>query len=117
MIKIKIKDDRLKHAISSDERAEKEANLFSSEELAEIGENNSWVRKQRFLNCLTDALIRVFWVFLTGVVILAGVWFYHMVTPLLWHFLNPDQQDKVQTMLFSGIISAAATGSTKRFIR
>ena len=110
-----IKDDRIQHAIPKDDKAFKEASLFGSEELARIEENNNFERKQRFLNCLVDAFIKIFWVFVAGVVILAAVWFYHMVTPLGWHFLMPDQQEKVQTMLFSGVMSAAATASARRY--
>jgi hypothetical protein len=41
-----------------------------------------------------------------GLVSISGVWLFHMVTPVSWHWLTDEQVGHIQTLLFSGTVSA-----------
>ena len=72
-------------------------------------------RKQELKDILVRGIKFFFWLFLIVVVGMLLTWVYHLLTPKDWHYLRPDQIDKIQTMLFSGITAAALSGVAKRY--
>lgn len=114
---IKIKDDRVAKNILPDEKALKEAGGFEAESLEVIGNRNHFHRRERFQDCLILGALIAFWLIVAGSVVLGLVWFYHLLAPESWHYLSERQQEKIHAMLFSGLMSAAVTGSAKRYLR
>lgn len=55
-------------------------------------------------------------VYLIGslIIIAVSIWLYHFMVPTNWWFLNPDQIENLQKILFSGFIGGALGGQAKK---
>lgn len=54
-----------------------------------------------------------------GVIVLlvcAGVWLYHLLTPIPWHFLTTDQRSQLQNLLISALGSSVVTDYGRRML-
>lgn len=46
-----------------------------------------------------------------------GIWLFHMIAPTSWRWLADPRIDELQTILFSGAVSAFATGVAKNVVQ
>lgn len=112
---LKVKGPQIGSESIDDDLAKREAVDFSQETLQADEAQQNHSRKQRFHNHLITAIILAFWM---GIAVLVGLvfsWLYHILTPGSCHYLSPDQIEKIQTMLFSGLVSGLLTGVAKRY--
>lgn len=81
------------------------------------GKEREHVRHQVFRDHVNRATIGLFRVAcaMLGCGLLAYGW--HLLTPLLWHFLSDTQQVRLQTMLAPAVLSSALTGYVNRRIQ
>ena len=73
-------------------------------------------RHQSFRDQVNCAMIGMFWILCAA---LAGgivVYSWHLMTPLLWHFLDDAQQVRLQTLLAPAVLSSSLTGYVSRRI-
>jgi len=116
-MKVRVQDPRLTAgAVAADVIAAKEAEAFAADELDKVKARKNFERTERFQDHLISAVIFIFW---AGVVALGATgltWFYHLLTPPCWHFLDSNQLDKVEAVLFSGMVSASLSGIAKKYL-
>lgn len=97
-----------------DDKAEQEAASIGNGSLEEDAAKKEHGRDQRFKEHFSCAALIIMWLSLTIVSLMAFIWAYHFLTP--WHFLDHTQVDKIQSMLFSGIIASVAQTYIKKRI-
>lgn len=73
-------------------------------------------RHQTFRDNVNRAMIGIFWI--ASVMLGCGLMIYawHLLTPLLWHFLDATQQARLETVLAPAVLSSALTGYVSRRI-
>lgn len=87
-----------------DSNATKEAESFANDDLEKEAKINDHQRKELFKKHFSKAALIIFWIVVSGFIVMAIIWFYHQVTPGSLHFLNDSQTEKIQTFLFSAAI-------------
>ena len=110
----KIKPEQIPSEENGLANAEAKA-LAEGEDLKKDAEKREHGRKQELKDILVLGIKFFFWLFLIVVVVMSLTWVFHLLTPEGWHYLCPEQIDKIQTMLFSGITAAALSGVAKRY--
>jgi hypothetical protein len=90
----------------ADQKAFNEAAAIASGDLETEAAKNEHVRTQRFRDHFAGGMITVFWIILVCIIVMGLIWFWHLITPNVWHFLTPPQTEKIGTLLFGGAISA-----------
>lgn len=99
---------------ASAEEAKQFSSGLSTKELKDRAYRNEADRTEYFrdhFERLSVITLYVAWVLL----LLAGIfWAYHLILPKSWHFLDPDQSDKIQTLLTGSILAGITRGHTKR---
>ena len=116
----KVTDPRLKNkslgkSIGPDQKAQHEAKAFDQGSLEKLKKKNNFDRAQRFQNHLIQATIVIFWAGITAILSTGIVWFFHLLFPTSNHFLSDIQLDKIQAVLFSGMISSSLTGIARKY--
>ncbi|MCA3185992.1 MULTISPECIES: hypothetical protein [unclassified Cupriavidus] len=100
--------------IHSDASEEEVRTAIRDIELA--GRLREQARHQSFRDQVNCAMIGMFWILCAS---LAGgivVYSWHLMTPLLWHFLDDAQQVRLQTLLAPAVLSSSLTGYVSRRI-
>jgi hypothetical protein len=66
-------------------------------------------RNQKFRNHFEKIAIGALWILAFGLLAIALIWLYHMVTPICWHWLDIEQLDDLQGILTGGLIVGVLT--------
>lgn len=77
--------------------------------LAATGEHH---RNEKFRNHFERIALCSLWAAWVVIIVLAGTWLWHVVTPL--HWLPPESVDRIQTLVTGGVIAGIAGGHIKR---
>lgn len=81
------------------------------EKEAAVGEHRRSEKfKDHFESLAIIGLYAVFLVFL----LVGGIWFWHLLTPVSWHFLVAAQVATLQNIATGGIIASIATGHVRK---
>ena len=73
-------------------------------------------RHQFFRDQINCAMIGMFWILCAALARGIVVYSWHLMTPLLWHFLDDAQQVRLQTLLAPAVLSSSLTGYVSRRI-
>ena len=97
--------------VDSDAREEEEA--FDKGNIDQLlfakAKRAAYDRHEKLLDMAALAL-RWAVLFLVGFLLIGvSIWFYHLVAPEAYHWMTKDQQEKLQTILLSGTLSAFIT--------
>ncbi len=77
------------------------------------GQVNEHCRQEKFKKHKSWIALVLVWSVLIGIVFMSGVWLWHLITP--WSWLNHDQLNRLETILFSGVISSLISPFIKRY--
>jgi hypothetical protein len=99
--------------VGEDQKAQREAVALANDDLEEEAARREFKRNEAFKNSLSMGLQVIFWICLIFLVV-AGVIWWHLVTPPQWHFLSDAQIDHIQSLLLGGATSGIASGYVKR---
>jgi len=106
-----------------DERTDtglKEAKLlgsdFDEDQIRKKAANAEHNRSENFKDHFERIAVSTLWAFALVGVLLGAAWFWHLFTPLSWHWLNSDQVTQLQNFLTGGVVAAVATGHFKKRI-
>lgn len=105
-------DKKIKEVIAEPppEEASEEATL----EAVALADLREYRRDERVKDHLHWATIGGFWTFFVGVLLMAIVWFWHLVTPYCMHYLSEQQMGELKTILVTAATSAAMTRAARR---
>lgn len=92
----------------SDNKANLEAAAFAAGKL-----KRSDTRDKHLHYC---ALVFL-WCALLGFLAASGVWLFHLITPISWHFLSDPQRENLQNVLFTAVGSATAGNFGKKYLK
>ncbi len=99
-----------------DERALQEANSYAQGSLEEEAKKNEHNRRERLRYHMGCAAVVLFWMAVLGVTAMGIAWFWHMVTPIPLHYLEEAQVNKIQGMLFSGVVASVIPVYAKKYM-
>jgi hypothetical protein len=96
----------------------KEAELLTQnldpKEIAKRTAENEHNRTERFRDHFERVSIIGLWVVAALMAFSVAFWFWHVLFPVSWHWLNAEQVSKLQTLVAGGVIASTATGHLKR---
>ena len=99
----------------SDQDGEKERETDQAvQEEAERANETALKRNNRFIRHSGRIGVGLMWFFAAALVATMGVWLVHFLTP--WTWLDADQLSKIQTVIFSGSLSAIVATFFQRHI-
>lgn len=93
--------------------AGKEARALANDELESESLKTDHTIKQDMKWMFANGFKCIFWAAVIAILITGTVWFYHLVMPVSWHFLEPEQVEKISQTLFGGVISTLVTSYAK----
>lgn len=93
-----------------------EHGLMGPGDLAHDGRVREHKRHQSFRDQVNCAMIGMFWILCTALASGIVIYSWHLMTPLLWHFLDDSQQVRLQTLLAPAVLSSSLTGYVSRRI-
>lgn len=90
--------------------AQEAAAFAANQDLEKDGKHRDHIRFQKFRDHVNLASLILFWTVCASV--FAGIltFSWHLLTPESWYFLNPDQLEKLKTILGAAVLSSALTG-------
>lgn len=117
-VRPEIESEALEAPISDQDAAAQEA-LFltrglSSDELEKEAAAREHLRNQAFRDNFELMAIIGLWVAFLALIGLAGVWVWHITTPLCWHWLDNAQISTIQNIVTGGVVAAALGDHFKR---
>jgi len=71
-------------------------------------------RNQKFRDNFERIAILSLWATFLVALAIGVTWFYHLLTPEKYHFLNPEQISKLQNIVTGGILASIASGHIKK---
>lgn len=89
-----------------DDKATKEAAAFASRNLDEESQVNDHERKQKRKEHQNNLSIKIMWILVIVIGISSIIWLWHLLAPCGWRWLNQQDFNQLQTILFSGVISS-----------
>jgi len=92
-----------------DSAAKKEQDAIFSDEYEEDRKRQDHLRQQRLKNTVFWVLCGMVSFGAFGLLFLGTVWLIHAIAPVGWRWLSQGEFEHIQTLLFSGSISAAIT--------
>ena len=93
---------------TDDSQAEDEAlALEEGRDLEAEAKRTSYERSEHLRDHVKMAVVLLFWLCFGLIVLSVCTWTWHFLVPSEWHWLDKDQLDKLQTILFT---LAAASG-------
>lgn len=102
----------------STDTAVKEAKLLGSDfdesEIKSRSARAEYARSENFRDHFERITICGLWVVAAVALLLGSAWFWHVLTPLSWHWLSPEQVSKIQNFMTGGIVAAVASGHVKK---
>lgn len=98
------------------EEAKQYSEGLSLEEIQRKSEENEHHRSEKFRDNFEKVAIIFLWVLGSILVLVFVTWFYHILAPTRYHWLNTDQLDKLQSIATGGILASIATGHIRRRI-
>lgn len=100
-------------ADSTDDRATRESEQFASgktkDQLAREAEVAEAARTEKFRGHFERISLGILYVLAVALVIIGGVWLYHLVMPYCHHWLTDDQLDDLRGILTGGLIVGVLT--------
>ena len=99
--------------ISDDNLGIDEAKAFEEgsylDDLEQDRKTNNHRRREDALNEISSAFRRLIRGVVFAMLLVILVWFYHLITPTCWHWLEEDRISYIKDLMFSGALSAAVT--------
>lgn len=97
--------------------AQEAAALAANKNLEEDGKHRDHAPFQKFRDHVNLASLILFWTVCASVFggILTFTW--HMLVPESWHYLSPDQLEKLKTILGAAVLSSALTGYANKHMK
>lgn len=102
---------------SPDAKAKKEEEAIFSGEYDEDAKRQDHRRLQGIKNIAYYAILILVVIGVGLVIMLAVVWFWHLLAPHKVRWLEPIEIDHVQSLLFSGSLASALTMMGTKFLR
>lgn len=104
--------------LQPDQLAQQESQVFNSKRDLETesaeGEHDRFQKFRCTVNCIAIWMLYLFAVlFVVGVVTIA----WHLMTPEQYHYLSPEQVDKLHTIVGSALFSSIATNYIKNRVQ
>ena len=89
-----------------DDKATREAAAFASRNLDEESQVNAHERKEKRKKYQNNLSITIMWILVTVMGVSGVTWLWHILAPCSWRWLNQQDFNQLQTILFSGVISS-----------
>lgn len=89
--------------------AEEEMQSIGNKTLKEDAEKQEFTRNQRWKNHFNRAFIAAFWFLWTCFILMVFALIFHWVAPDNWHWLKPEQLDKIKTVIMAALVSKAVS--------
>jgi hypothetical protein len=87
---------------------------LSSEDLAKEAASREHHRTEAFKDHFENIAIVGLWVIAILFLAVGFTWFWHLLTPASWHYLNTDQVSKLQNIVTGGILTTIAANHVKK---
>lgn len=92
-----------------DSLAKKERAAIQGDDYEEDGKKQDHRRNQGLKNVAYYGMYCLMWFGILLLITFVSIWAYHILSPSCWHWLPKEGIDHIQTILFSGALSAALT--------
>ena len=106
---------------SEDKRAQAEEAAVASDESPpsweEWARGQQTQRRENFRDTLSRIARGSAWIVAALLLATIGIWLFHMLAPQRWRWLADVEVRQIQTILFSGAVSAFATGVARNVIQ
>lgn len=102
--------------VSSDSEATKEKAAIESDAYEQDGRKQDHRRQQGIKNIVFYASAGLVWFGLFLLIATVSVWAWHLVVPPCLRWLSKEELDHIQSLLFSGALSAAITLLGKKIL-
>ena len=77
---------------------------MSAEEIQKDAEVREHGRNQRFREQFEWLAIASLWVSAVAILLVGGVWFWHLLLPERWRWLKPDDVSHLQSIVTAGLL-------------
>lgn len=108
----------LEQQVGPGDTGTQEAKLFSTglspEEIQRQFAANEHRRSERFRDHFEILAISALYVAALIFLLVGLAWFYHLLMPVGWHWLNADQVAKLQNVVTGGVLASVAGGHIKK---
>jgi len=98
--------------------SEKESALLSRnlspEDIQSEVARNEHHRSERFRNHFEHVAVFSLWVLAVVLLSVGLTWFWHIISPERWHWLEPDQVSRLQNVMTGGILASLAGNHMKK---
>lgn len=98
--------------LQSDHKAQREA-ISLNDGLDLKGKTREHNRHQAFRDHVNLATLVLLWLIVVALFAGIGVFAFHTLTPMCWHFLDEEQLSNLKSILGTAILSSALTGYAK----
>lgn len=90
---------------SSAPSVEEEMASYGNKTLEEDAAKQEHARNQKWKNHFNRAFIIAFWFLWTCFILMVFALIFHWVMPDKWHWLTPEQLDKIKTVIMAALVS------------
>jgi hypothetical protein len=98
-----------------------EAEQFSegrdADTLAKEARQKEHDREQKFKDSFETLAIAGVWLAALAGVAVGGTWLYHLLTPIAWHWLGPEELTRLQNIFTGGVLVSAAGDHWRKRMR
>jgi len=102
---------------SNDLLAKKEEKAFAAGSYEEESKRSEHNRSEYVKWVLHWSAVLIFLEFVLIYMILLLVWAYHLIAPHAYWFFTPEQFDKVQAIVLSGVVASALSKYYERYMK
>ena len=100
----------------ADEQANRESDAFADEDYEKEAQKRQNRRREGVRGAVHWGAMTLIWLAIGIVAVMLLTWAYHFVTPECIHYLNPNQFDKLENVLFSAALAALVSDYAKKML-
>ena len=87
---------------------------YGNKTLEEDAAKQEHARNQKWKNHFNTAFIIAFWFLWSCFILMVFALIFHWVMPDTWHWLKPEQLDKIKTVIMAALVSKAITNQQEK---
>ena len=100
-----------------DEQAGQESRAFADADYAKEAQAKEHQRKEGVKGAIHKGAMTLIWLAIGIIAVMLLTWAYHFVTPDCMHYLEAEQRDKLENVLFSAALASIVSGYVKKMLR
>lgn len=93
------------------------AKNLTTDEIESAQANHEYKRNEHFRDHFERIAVCGLWLVAMLVLAAGATWFWHIMTPEGWHWLQADNVSRLQNILTGGVVATVASGHFKKRLR